>query len=243
MEDQRKQGIVKELKEFLEISKSKWMEDEWGDGGDWFFQFDYEEIEAEVQIVELLLDRALPSWQKGELTDSNSPPFELQRRGCRRAIKWLEKQEMIERLLEPEAPQLSASTLHQWVWDAARSQWASGHFRDAVSAAARVVSNRTQQKVDRRDKSEWNLIQESFSLKHPEERKPRLRLTPDDGGDTFKNLHEGAGFLAQGLFRGIRNPSNHDVLPELTENEALEQLAAFSLLARWIDKAEVVRAV
>lgn len=37
---------------------------------------------------------------------------------------------------------------------------------------------------------------------------------------------------------GIRNPSSHeDGLPELAENEALEQLAAFSVLARWVEAA------
>jgi hypothetical protein len=42
-----------------------------------------------------------------------------------------------------------------------------------------------------------------------------------------------------GCFQAIRNPVGH--LPneehELTEQEALERLAAFSLLARWIQEA------
>ncbi|WP_405691248.1 TIGR02391 family protein [Streptomyces sp. NBC_00057] len=37
----------------------------------------------------------------------------------------------------------------------------------------------------------------------------------------------------------IRNPIAHEQGDELEENEALEQLAAFSLLAKWIDDATV----
>lgn len=46
--------------------------------------------------------------------------------------------------------------------------------------------------------------------------------------------------LGSGCFRAIRNPVGH--LPndeiEMTEQEALERLAAFSLLARFIDDAD-----
>ena len=45
--------------------------------------------------------------------------------------------------------------------------------------------------------------------------------------------------LAGAMFTGLRNPASHEVLAELPEDEALEQLAAFSLLARMVDRAEV----
>jgi hypothetical protein len=45
-----------------------------------------------------------------------------------------------------------------------------------------------------------------------------------------------------GCFKAIRNPLDH--LPgdehDMSEQEALEQLAAWSLFARWIERAEVV---
>lgn len=48
--------------------------------------------------------------------------------------------------------------------------------------------------------------------------------------------------FGSGCFRAIRNPVGH--LPndeiEMTEQEALERLAALSLLARFIDDAELV---
>ncbi|MFG2485026.1 TIGR02391 family protein [Streptomyces virginiae] len=65
----------------------------------------------------------------------------------------------------------------------------------------------------------------------------------DDGGDTFRSVHRGAMAFAEGCYAGIRNPNSHEVdLPELPEHEALEQLAAFSVLARWVDTAAVAQA-
>jgi hypothetical protein len=45
-----------------------------------------------------------------------------------------------------------------------------------------------------------------------------------------------------GCFMAMRDPIGHltDDQHELTEREALEQLVAWSLFARWIDRAEVV---
>ncbi|MFT9785363.1 TIGR02391 family protein [Streptomyces rhizosphaericola] len=57
----------------------------------------------------------------------------------------------------------------------------------------------------------------------------------DDGSDTFRSVHRGAMSFAEGCFAGIPNPNSHE--DGLPEHEALEQLAAFSALARWVDSA------
>jgi hypothetical protein len=44
--------------------------------------------------------------------------------------------------------------------------------------------------------------------------------------------------FAEGCYAGIRNPASHDE-GELDEQSALEQLAASSVLARWVDGAAV----
>jgi hypothetical protein len=62
----------------------------------------------------------------------------------------------------------------------------------------------------------------------------------DDGSKTYKSVHRGARSLAEGLYAGVRNPASHEILGDLDEQHALEQLAAFSgLLARWVDAATV----
>ena len=45
--------------------------------------------------------------------------------------------------------------------------------------------------------------------------------------------------LGAGCFEGIRNPAAHEDALILPERVALEQLAAFSVLARWIDECTV----
>ncbi|WP_409491601.1 TIGR02391 family protein [Amycolatopsis sp. cmx-11-12] len=64
-------------------------------------------------------------------------------------------------------------------------------------------------------------------------------MVADDGGDSFRSLHVGAGNFARGVFSAIRNPNAHEDGDEISESEALEQLAAFSIVARWVDNATV----
>ena len=48
-------------------------------------------------------------------------------------------------------------------------------------------------------------------------------------------------YLGMACAQGIRNPRAHPS-DDITEQEALEQLAALSVLARWVDACEVVKA-
>jgi hypothetical protein len=50
--------------------------------------------------------------------------------------------------------------------------------------------------------------------------------------------------FGSGCFQAIRNPLGHllNEEVELSEQEALERLAALSLLARWIERATLVEA-
>lgn len=68
----------------------------------------------------------------------------------------------------------------------------------------------------------------------------RLRLCDETNPALFKDRHLGALSLGRGLFAGVRNPLNHVGAEDLTEQEALETLAAWSLFARWVDRANVV---
>ena len=48
-------------------------------------------------------------------------------------------------------------------------------------------------------------------------------------------------YLGMGCAQGIRNPQAHPS-DDITEQEALEQLVALSVLARWVDACEPVSA-
>jgi len=197
------------------------------------------EIRASAQVVEQIFDRVIPDWRTSVPNDGNMSV----NRWCQhieaatRAKAQLLREEELAEKLGDNAPRLSAGHLHPWVWGAAKTLWSSGHYRDAVSAAARAVNVFTQKKVGRRDVSETNLFKQVFTLDPPQPGKPRLRLMHNDGSETYKNVHRGAMCYAEGLYAAIRNPANHDILEELPAEEALEQLAAFSVLARWVDRA------
>jgi len=143
--------------------------------------------------------------------------------------------------LHEPGPQLDADALHPWVWKAASPHWLSGNHAAAVWAAAVNVNSRIRRKVGRLDLGEQKLVQECFSTADPAPGRPRLRLCDNSNPSLFVDLHVGASNFGSGLFVAVRNPLSHVDDGEwlLTEQEALESLTAFSLFARWVDRATV----
>lgn len=156
-----------------------------------------------------------------------------------RAREELVRQEEIDQNLGDNAPQISARNLHPWVWSGAQSLWQSGHYRSAVEDAAKKVNAETQNKVGRRDLSETKLFQEVFSDKPAEHGKSRLRRMKPEDSNTYRSVQRGAMALAEGIYAGIRNPFNHEDPQDIDEQVGLEYLAALSVLARWVDSADV----
>jgi hypothetical protein len=154
----------------------------------------------------------------------------------------LESQEEVDGLLGPTGPLLSAEGLHPWVWGPAASLWDDGHRRASIQAASTQLDLALQGKLSRFDSGGTDLVTQAFNLAAPEPGKPRLRFPGlQPGTDIYKSAHEGAMNLGRGCFMGIRNLATHD-LTEPDHQEALEFLAALSVLARWIDAAQVVHA-
>jgi hypothetical protein len=70
----------------------------------------------------------------------------------------------------------------------------------------------------------------------------RVPLPEHTGDKTITALYGGMTAYSTGLYSAVRNPLAHEAPGNggtITEHEALETLAAFSLLARWIDSATV----
>jgi uncharacterized protein (TIGR02391 family) len=153
----------------------------------------------------------------------------------------LKNRERAESIVGPRGPQLAAVGLHVWVWEPAARLWDSGHYREAVGAAASVVDENLKAKLGRADISGVDLVTQAFTKDEPGPDSPRLRF-PDvePGSQEWTSRHEGARNFGVGCMQAIRNPSHHGT-EESDEQVALEQLAALSVLARWIDEAEVVR--
>ncbi|BBH16808.1 hypothetical protein Back2_10950 [Nocardioides baekrokdamisoli] len=186
--------------------------------------------------VRLVADAVWEKWNNGyrwrlEAGDVRSLIFELE-----------EGYAVRERLgLLSPGPAIAADALHPWVWDAARPHWESNNHDASVWAAAINVNSQLKAKIERPDLGETKLVQEAFGTSFPEPGKVRLRLCDESNPDLFKDRHIGAIMLGQGLFSGVRNPLNHVGADGLTEQEALETLATWSLFARWVAQAEAVR--
>lgn len=198
------------------------------------------EADARAHVVEQILDRVLPQWKVDR--PERDRDYRWLRGQASRARSAIERRRELAAKLGDDAPEMDASKLHPWAWANGASYWRTGHYHQAVMQAAIRINAETQAKVGRMEVSETKLFNEVFSLNAPTPGAPRLRLMTDDGSDTYKNLHRGAGALAAGLYMAIRNPGVHQGKGVTDEHLALEQLAAFSVLARWVDQAQVDRA-
>lgn len=196
-------------------------------------------IPAAAQVVEQILDRVLPRWRI-DVDQDETKRWQQHREAAQRAIAQLEREAELRERLGDNAPTLDAGHLHPWVWEGARSLWQSGHYREAVRAASVKLNAETQNKLKVRDLSETALFQQAFSVDVPAPGRSRLRLPTDDDGKTARGVRRELTAFAEGCYAAIRNPASHDLQEELPEVEAIEQLAAFSVLARWIDAALVV---
>lgn len=159
-----------------------------------------------------------------------------------RLIGILQRQEDFKRIFGPAGPTLAASGLHPWVWNAVASLWDDEHYEPAVHQAWLAVQLQTQLKVGRRDLHGKDLYAQAFSTRDPTDKMPRLRFSHidrDERPDDWTSAHEGAMHLGMGCAQGIRNPQAHPS-DDITEQEALEQLAALSVLARWVDQCQPV---
>jgi hypothetical protein len=198
------------------------------------------EAAQRAHVVEQILDRALANWRKDQPTLDGDYDW-LRDQAARGDTAIRRRAELAEKLGD-DSPDMDASNLHPWAWENGRSYWNTGHYHQAVMQAAIRINAETQAKLGRMDVSEAALFNEAFSLADPKDGAARLRLSANDGGKTYENLHRGARAFADGLYTAIRNPGMHapTQVDGGQEQLALEQLAAFSLLARWIDQSTVL---
>lgn len=197
-----------------------------------------DEVVKRAQVVEQILDRVVPGW-RNDIKKKDRQKWSVHYEASIRAREALVRADEVRQNLGEDAPDLSASELHPWIWSGAKSLWQSGHYREAVEGAIKKLNAETQNKVGRRDVSETNLFKQAFSTDDATPGKARLRRMAPDASDTYKSVQRGAMAFAEGVFAGIRNPLSHEADQELSEQQALEYLAALSVLARWVDESEV----
>ncbi|MFD9440998.1 TIGR02391 family protein [Streptomyces sp. NPDC060006] len=158
-----------------------------------------------------------------------------------RAISLIDDAEELKQHLGPIGPQLSASDLHPWVWEAAKSLWETEHYRAAVQVSATSINAHLQKLSGRKDVSDLDLLLQLLSKETPSPGKPRLRWPADPNSDEYKSMESGLRGYASGIYQCIRNRVTHDI-EELTEQEGLERLAAMSLLCHWLQMCDMDQA-
>jgi uncharacterized protein (TIGR02391 family) len=242
---------IQKLSTFIEASSKVRVPSPSGviSGGSYRTNSPDDEVVRQWAVVERILTRYLPDWQaRIQEPDGYSRPgyrWRDQREAALLCLAAIEAEAEVQQHLVDTGPVMTAAGLHPWVWEAARPAWSAGNYDDAVDAAARNVNSRLRAKVGRRDIGEGDLVAQAFSDKPGDEQNPRLRLAlPDQlGTKTVASIYAGISAYGKGLFQAVRNPLAHEEpgVMALAEQEALECLAAFSLLARWIDRASVQR--
>ncbi|MBD8059044.1 TIGR02391 family protein [Cellulomonas sp. JH27-2] len=204
-----------------------------------------EKIAERAHVVEQILDRTLRAWREEVAKEprlKGSRRWASLREWAARGLAALERETELAEKLGDVSPQMSAGGLHPWVWEPAMKLWQDGHFRAALHTVASSLTSQVQAKTGRFDVADKTLFEQTLSLSAPTPGKPRLRVVEDDGSPTYRSVQEGAMHFGVGLCQGVRNVTAHET-DELDEQVALERLAAYSVLARWIDGADVAEAV
>lgn len=143
---------------------------------------------------------------------------------------------------EAEAPPtVDVSEMHPAVWGQAARLWRDGHYRHAVSAAADGVVQLVKSRTGRHDIPDTSQWQQAFSSDPPQPGRPRLRWPGDQTHQTVVSMNNGLRQFAPGAQMTIRNPATHGP-GEMTQQEAVERLSVLSLLARWVDRCDLIEA-
>jgi len=197
----------------------------------------------QLETVRPILDRLYPDWRADNSPSSN---FEFKREhdAAQRLIARLDTRAEVDEMLAAfdSSPSISAAGMHPLVWEAAKSQWNLGNHAEAVDAVARAVNSMLQRKLERRDLSEGKLFEQALAKADAAPGKARLRYLAEPTLSTAESKRQGVMDFGKGCFSVIRNPLAHlpDDEIDVDEQAALESLAAFSLLARWIDQADLL---
>ncbi|MFI2031934.1 TIGR02391 family protein [Streptomyces buecherae] len=130
-------------------------------------------------------------------------------------------------------PTTGVEAMHPTIWGAARKLWLDGHFRLAVQSAAETLTSQLKTRTGLTNMDATNVYEKVFNTRGP------VLTWPGDPSDrTVSSMQNGLSKYAPGLNMTVRNTATHVASDEMTAQQALERLAALSLLAHWIDECE-----
>jgi hypothetical protein len=240
VDDERAVKVVEAFLELLNTSRDAWSAD-WSSAA---YRMTKDKIKHDLPLIAALgadIDPTFPSKLHYGMTDATWP-FLTIRDGVLQLLGTLRHRKLASDIIGPTGPQFAASQLHESVWNAAARLWDGKHYRESVERAATAVDDLLRVKLGRSDIRGHALVAQAFTKDAPKQGEPRLRFVDIDPRDRarWNDAHVGAMHFGMGCMMAIRNMVAHDT-GEIYPQVALEQLAALSVLARWIDRAEIVR--
>jgi hypothetical protein len=147
----------------------------------------------------------------------------------------------------PPVPGFAPSQLHPLIWSAAADHWTTHKRRVAVREAAETLTGHWRDLLGRADVDGTVFWEQTLSPGDPAPGKPKLVWPGQDDDKTVKSVRNGIRpmaksltDLATGVNFSVRNVTTHTT-GELSEQEGLERLAAYSYLARILDGCEIRR--
>lgn len=145
-------------------------------------------------------------------------------------------------------PSFSPAQLHPVIWSGAAAHWTAHQFRVAVREAAEGLTVHWKERLGRNDVDDTVFWQQTLSPGDPTNGRPRLVWPGPPDDKTSKSMRGGLeplakalNALATGLNLTVRNVTTH-TRKELTEQQAMERLAAYSFLAHLLDQCQIEQA-
>jgi hypothetical protein len=141
-------------------------------------------------------------------------------------------------------PAFAPSAFHPVIWSAAAAHWTNHQYREAVRNGAEALTEHWRKQLGRMDVNGTKFWAETLAMPKTQGPKsvpirPRLVWPGDASDQTVSSMRNGLKGLAEGLTATVRNPTTHTT-DELSEQNAMERLAAYSVLAGLLDQCEVV---
>ncbi|MDN6300582.1 MAG: TIGR02391 family protein [Micrococcaceae bacterium] len=150
-------------------------------------------------------------------------------------------------IADSSLPSFSPAQLHPVIWSGAAAHWTAHQFRVAVREAAEGLTVHCKQKLDRNDVDDTVFWQQTLSAGEAADGRPKLTWPGPVDDKTAKSMRGGLeplakalNALATGLNLTVRNVTTH-TRDELTEQQAMERLAAYSFLAHLLDQCQIDR--
>lgn len=148
-----------------------------------------------------------------------------------------------ESLTDSDLPTFAPAQLHPVVWSGASAHWTTHQYRVAVREAAEGLTVHWKERLGRNHVDDTVFWQQTLSPGAQEPGKPKLTWPGALDDKTVRSMRGGLeplakalNLLATGLNLTVRNVTTH-TRTELSEQEAMERLAAYSYLARLLDRA------